>query len=280
MAKKKHKKRIKPRSFIVLGLALITISLLFTVIYSTNILPSKISYLNKTITSTKIPATFKDIKIAYFSDLDIKDENDIDRLQSLVNGINDRQADIIVFGGDLFDTTIYEKEKVISILSLLKGPMGKFAVLGENDYSDLTNTITILEDSGFEPLRNVSRPIYSNDSYITFVGLENTGNIDNILDVKYADTFKFAFVHHPDYFADIKNSSIDITVAGHSHGGYIYLPFIGSLSTIEGAKTYYHGTYTENNKQLFVSSGIGMESDKQIRFGTSSDVYIFTLIPE
>lgn len=89
--------------------------------------------------------------------------------------------------------------------------------------------------------------------------------------------YKVALIHQPDYFTNSIASQIDLQLSRHSHGGYVYLPFLGAINTVEGAKTYNHGKYEENNSSLIVSNGIGMEEKAIIRLFTSPDIISVTL---
>ena len=53
------------------------------------------------LSSTRITEEFNDFKIGYFSHLDLKDQNDLTRLEKIINKINSEQYDLILFGGDL-----------------------------------------------------------------------------------------------------------------------------------------------------------------------------------
>ena len=63
--------------------------------------------------------------------------------------------------------------------------------------------------------------------------------------------------HNPDYFPRVSQNTT-ITLSGHTHGGEICLPFIGSLTVpSKYGNRYRSGHIVENNKHLFVSRGVG-----------------------
>ncbi|HEX9062636.1 MAG TPA: hypothetical protein VF941_20890, partial [Clostridia bacterium] len=81
------------------------------------------------------------------------------------------------------------------------------------------------------------------------------------------DSFNILLYHTPDLIEDIqKNESVDLYLAGHTHGGQIRLPVYGALITLSKyGKRYEMGRYTVGNTVLYVNRGIGMEGGKAPR---------------
>ncbi len=83
-------------------------------------------------------------------------------------------------------------------------------------------------------------------------------------------------VHEPDIFAEL-DDRVSLTLAGHTHGGQVRLPLFGPLKVGSryGAR-YAAGHIVENDRQLFVTTGIGT-SVWPIRFGVPPEYVILTL---
>ncbi len=63
--------------------------------------------------------------------------------------------------------------------------------------------------------------------------------------------------HNPDVFPFIPNN-VSLTIAGHTHGGQVNLPVVGRLIVPSAfGERYAIGFVEENNKDLYVSTGIG-----------------------
>jgi len=241
--------------------------------YSKEIATKRVTTKNYNYQSTTIPSEFDGFKIGFISDIYIKDAEDIKHLESIVETLNQSKCDMIIFGGDLFESEIIEQETVISILKKADATYGKFAVLGEKDFINLDTTISILENSGFEVLRNAQRNIYYNNASISLLGLESNTDLSPF----NSDKITLAIIHEPDYFNELKNTFIGLQISGHTNGGYIYLPYIKALNTVNQGKLYNHGRYTENDSTLLVSNGLGMESGHEYRFFCPMQIVVVTL---
>jgi predicted MPP superfamily phosphohydrolase len=67
-------------------------------------------------------------------------------------------------------------------------------------------------------------------------------------------------------------------LAGHTHGGQVYIPFIGRPIVPIRYKKYAYGHFNENGRQLFITSGIGT-AIIPIRFLTPPEIVVLKLVP-
>lgn len=227
----------------------------------------------QTLSSDKIPADMDDVSIAFFSDIHYGTFMNEERLTTMIDKINNVHPDILVFAGDIFDhpeLNMPNEEtimKMTEFFSSLEAPLGKFAVLGEQDEinDDVKAMIqNMMYQSNFELITNASvRLRNQSNSSITLVGVDSMVNgtidISSAFQNVNAEEYNILVTHCPDLATsnELPQASIDIMVAGHSHGGQVYLPLLGPLSAVEGATTYNHGSYTINNMKLIVTNGLG-----------------------
>lgn len=247
--------------------------------HSVNVAIHQFQIKNITYTNSQIPEGFNEFKIGFISDFDLQTSSDIDYLEKCISKLNEQKLDMIIFGGDLFEGgKIFDEDRVVSLLKSIVAPNGRLAILGENEFQDsLENSIALLEKSGFEVMRSQAHYIYHKDDAITFSGMETSSDVDSTLTEQQKDTFVISAIHQPDYFADMSKTSADLVLAGHSGGGYIHLPFIGTLVKYEGANTYNFNHYSENNKDLYISNGIGMGHNQKARFNCPPNALVITL---
>ena len=65
-------------------------------------------------------------------------------------------------------------------------------------------------------------------------------------------------------------------LSGHSHNGQVRIPLIGKIYTPKGSKKYYEDYYNMNNKELFVSNGIGT-SLLNMRFMSQPSINLYRI---
>ena len=77
-----------------------------------------------------------DYKIVHLSDLHIGSFNSVEKVEEIVNIVNDQNPDLIVFTGDLVNNYHNEVLPYVDVLKKLKAKDGKYSVLGNHDYCD------------------------------------------------------------------------------------------------------------------------------------------------
>ena len=238
---------------------------------------SNYSFSQDTFSSNTIPKEFDGFTIAFISDLNIADKSDLTRIDKIVNELNKKDIDMIVFGGDIFDSTPFENEQTIEVLKSIHSKYGKFAVTGEKDQTDINTCTNILTESGFEVLHNEIRNIYYQNACINLIGLENNGDCSSLINDSNKNNFKLAIVHQPDYFDEVKKSSVQLQLSGHTLGGYIRLPFLGGMIKKDLGTNYVSGQHESNNTTLIISNGINKETNEKYRIFTRDEINIITL---
>jgi hypothetical protein len=83
-------------------------------------------------------------------------------------------------------------------------------------------------------------------------------------------------VHEPDIFVKVPDR-VALTIAGHTHGGQIRLPFVPPLwaPSAYGARFAY-GHIVEQNRHLIVSGGLGC-SQVPLRLGVPPEILHITV---
>lgn len=226
-----------------------------------------------------------ELKIAQITDTHFDNTFDEEKYMTIVDTINEEEVDVVFFTGDLFEIdTISDEleEKIITYLSKIEC-IDKFAVLGNHDYSHgetyTSQVITILELSGFIILQNDYRDRVFNSEHFRFIGLDDLmlgdSNYIPILTNVDSEYINIVLSHEPDTFEEVIYMDIKAMFSGHSHGGQVRLPFIGSIVTPPGSISYHEHHYEFEDKDLFVSYGIG-ETIVKVRFFNPRQFEIYT----
>jgi len=291
--KEQNKETVKKSIKLFFKVTIILIILITTFfLYTTYISTTKIKVREYRVTNEKIPTTFNGLKIIQFGDLHYGSTMFYENVQTLVKMINERKPDLIFFTGDLinkdYKLSSKEQEKLIKELKKLNASLGKYAVTGEEDNENFT---TIFNQSEFTILKNESDLIYKNSNEpILLVGLSSSLKNNQDLDTAYSyfkepthnsNIYTITILHEPDSVDDITDLyNTDLFLAGHSHNGNIRIPFIHYALKKDGAKKYDQDYYKIANSKLYITSGLGTDTQNGIRLFCRPSINFFRLSNE
>jgi len=230
------------------------------------------------IESPDVPRAFDRKRIVFVSDIHHGAALSIERVQKLVERVNDLQPDIIILGGDYVSLDEQYIKPVFSELRKLKSKYGVFGVMGNHDYfvnGDLSRKMMVL--NGIKQCDNKSYWVKINKDSIKIGGVDDPGGSAPTIDSTVYDVKKKEFCilisHRPEYIKELKTDLIDLTLSGHTHGGQVTLfglsaPILpsdnsswASLSLTKESQKYSYGlTHPQPNMQSYVTSGIGTRS--------------------
>ena len=246
-------------------------------IYGWRILKNKLSFDN-------LPKALDGLKIVQISDLHLGSFNHkYGPIEEAVEMINELEADYIVFTGDLVNEGPDEAEDWIDVLSKLKAKRGKFSVLGNHDYGwgrieeeqKVKNSKGVAEINrkmGLDVLLNEHRILEKDGEKIGLVGVENWGYSEqnwfptkgdykaSVKDMEEVP-FKILLSHDPTHWDHhiLDKEDVDLTLAGHTHGGQMGISIPGLLE-ISAARLFYKryaGLYSKGKQHLYVNRGMG-----------------------
>ncbi len=250
-------------------LAILIIIIFIIYLYGRYINPISFKVNEIPIYDQKLNPDYNGFKIAQFSDIHYGRTTNEETLKKIVKELNNLNADIVIFTGDLFDykkITNEEKELTTKYLKKINAKLYKFAIIGDYDNLYLSDYSEILTKANFTLLNNTSKLVYYNSSIpLNFIGLTNNENINELYENDY---YNITLIHEPDLIKNIKNTQI--VFAGHSLGGQFKIPFVGGIRKIEGASTYIDNYYKIKDTQLFISNGIGTQDISMRLFNTPS----------
>lgn len=269
----KEKKKEKKESIIkfIIKFLIITIILVFSLFYYMRFIETKFLNVKEIKIEAKIPESFHGFKIVHISDIHYLMSTEKKDLEKIVNKINLLKPDILVFTGDLLDSSIkYESDDINDlkrVLSKINVTMSKYYIKGNHDYDqDVDN---ILESIDFINLNNNSDLIYMSDtSNIRIKGYGSSIENDFYYEETNDDIYTITLIHEPDNADKIKDS--DLILAGHSHNLQVYIPYLSTLFKIEGCKKYYRNDYIVNDTKLYINGGIGTSKYKLRLFNPPS----------
>lgn len=289
----RSKKRNSKKNIIKTFFKIIIVIILF-LLYARHIGTSGLVIKEHRIYNSTIPDSFHGVKIVHVSDIHYGRVIQKERINELVDKINELKPDIVVFTGDLIDkdTKLTKKDNKILIEALknIDSNINKYAITGNHDHQ-FKEYDSILLESNFVNLNDTYDIVY-NKSYepIMIAGLktyistkksmdDRMININNyIADNK--DTgpkYRILLMHEPDLIDEVQIDNFNLVLAGHSHNGQVRLPFIGATILPPKAKKYYKEYYSLGNTELYISSGVGT-STINFRFLNRPSINLYRLV--
>lgn len=228
---------------------------------------------------------------------DLQTDNVTDHERAAVARLLAEQPDLILLPGDLFQGSPEQfadhEDEMRALLGQLRAPHGVYFVRGDTDHGDFADRalqgtdIVILDDEttdisiGDRRIRlGGNRLDYASTSALAVRrALEAPANVPGEPD---DGTIRILVAHRPDAVVDLApDSRVDLTVAGHTHGGQIVVPGFGPPLTLSGVPRQVGGggLHDLDGNQIYVSTGVGLERDQapQIRLFCPPSIGILTL---
>ncbi len=186
------------------------------------------------------------------------------KLKRIVDRINTLDADLVLIPGDFVFKLPLDDFSEFKELEKIKLPLA--VVLGNHDYGRPRGTdvsaelISALEADGIRVIDNQTENLVIKGRTIKLVGLSDyyNNNADfKLLQKDTPDQLLISLTHNPDILYQYPTSSeADLTIAGHTHGGQIRLPWLYKLA-IPSDYGFDAGLYQIGRYPVFVSSGLG-----------------------
>jgi predicted MPP superfamily phosphohydrolase len=226
------------------------------------------------------------LRIALLSDLHTGSPfNGLDKLRRIVAETNAAKPDIVLIAGDFIPHVrggkMVAPEEFAPVLRQLQAPLGVYAVLGNHDWWFNPRVVEeALTSAGIEVLEDRAKKISSGRWQFWLVGVsdlwEGKHDIGGAVAQASDDAPMLLFTHNPDLFPDIP-ARVNLTMAGHTHGGQVYFPLFGHppIPSIHHQQ-YVVGHVVEGGRHLFVTPGLGT-SVLPIRFFMPPEISVVTL---
>ena len=233
------------------------------------------------------PKSCHGLRVAVLADLHTGSPfNGLEKLGEIVDATNAAQPDLVLLAGDyvihgVIGGSFVDAGSIAAEFARLRSRYGIYAVLGNHDWwYDANRVAQALQDEGIELLEDRNAVVEAGNCRFALAGVSDFWEGDH--DVAAAlsgidpQLTTVVFTHNPDVFPQIPKS-VSLTIAGHTHGGQVNLPFVGRLvvPSIFGDR-YAAGLVVEDGRHLFVSTGLGT-SILPVRFRVPPEISVLVL---
>jgi predicted MPP superfamily phosphohydrolase len=192
--------------------------------------------------------------------------------------------DVVCLVGDLVDQQLHELQWLRAGLAALQAREAVVAVPGNHDYAadpHLTAFQQVLQEAGVVNLLNRGTRYRRGSASVWIAGVDDLTagrpDLEAALLGLADDEPAVLLSHHPDLFCEAAHAGVDLTLAGHTHGGQItwfgraLLP--GHHHTQFG---YWHGRHHSDGAHLLVGRGIGV-CTLPVRIAAAPEVLLIEL---
>jgi predicted MPP superfamily phosphohydrolase len=216
------------------------------------------------ITIAKNAGNLAKLHAVAVSDIHLGNIIGADRLEKLVESINQLQPDIVLLPGDIIDAELqpFITQNMGTVFRRLNPPLGVYAVLGNHEYigGEQDAIIAALEQAGVKVLRD-SRVIINNNLVVAgrdersrnrYAGGSRAplsailAGINPAMPVLLLD-------HQPVDLEESKLQGVDLQLSGHTHRGQLYPNHLITSRIFE----IDWGHLKKDSLQVIVSSGYG-----------------------
>jgi len=212
--------------------------------------------------------------------------------------------DLICITGDMIetDTGLPLLEEIMRNLDRIGPKNGTLAILGNHDYNhyplsnlfleryivnqknDTTQLVAALNQFEARVLRNQKHVIERGDERLVIIGIDDFISGRHCIQSSFegvlvSDTVLF-LTHSPDVVSYILDRKVDLVLAGHTHGGQMCLPGVGSfVSRSRVFKRFSAGLFNAGDMFIFITKGIGIVRYAPFRFRCAPELAVLELCP-
>ena len=231
------------------------------------------------------------LSIAVIADLHAAGPNmGVARVREVVDAANAQGCDLIVLLGDFFATHRFVTEVVeppvwAAELARLRAPLGVYAIYGNHDWwHDIEGVRQALRKVGIPAMENDAVRLGPQGSRFWLAGLgdqiaywlgpsrfRGVDDLPGTLKQVDTDDPVVLLVHEPDIFTEVPER-VSLTLAGHTHGGQIRLPFVQPFwAPSQYGARFAYGHIVERGRHMVVSGGLGC-SKVPLRLGVPPEI--------
>jgi predicted MPP superfamily phosphohydrolase len=244
---------------------------------------------HKRIHLRRLPKAFEGFRIVQLSDFHISPFMTAEEIRRYVAIANQLEAELVVLTGDFLTWDPTAEGAVVQALSLLKAPFGVFGCLGNHEiYTETQDSITrLFAARRTYILRQTRMPVQVGVDALNLIGVDFQGRhgpplptnayLRGVERLMMPDTVNILLTHNPNSFDRAAEMGMDLSLAGHTHGGQLSLEFARrGLAVGHWDYPYVSGWFEKNGSQLYVNRGIGTIGFP-IRLGARPEITVLEL---
>ena len=222
----------------------------------------------RTMKYENLPPDLEGLRILHMSDLHLRYYVTLNDIEPVVEKAAQYKPDLVVLVGDIADD-LNQLPDALRMVEQLKPRYGVYGSLGNHEYFRGVDSVRRIYDKSPVPLMiNQSNGVRIGNTDLLVAAIDDPRRmgakmtefyqrtIDVTLEKSPSHDFSILMSHRPDAFDHAAVRGIDLTLAGHTHGGQIGV-FGRSVFETYWPERYLWGEYRRDDSRLYTSSGVG-----------------------
>lgn len=211
----------------------------------------------------RLSSAHEGLRIVHLTDIHHSLFTPLEFVERAVHLANELDPDLVVLTGDYVTLSPAYIWPMASALGKLGARHGVYAVLGNHDFQVDPNEITrALRAHHVRVLRNAHHRVREHGAALWVVGVDDlwwhADDFAAALDGVPLRDPKILLCHNPLGIRRAAAHGVDLVLAGHTHGGQVRLPVVGSLrGRSKLGERFVEGWNRLDGTQIYVNRGIG-----------------------
>jgi predicted MPP superfamily phosphohydrolase len=245
-------------------------------VYPAGIEPHRVTVNKLRLAIRDLPCAWDGLTIAHMTDLHRSPFVSLKYLNDCVATANSLRPDLAVFTGDYITHGMRFRNRLVhadidignpaeltqqaaQCMARARATYGVFASLGNHDHWFNGDRVTkAIESAGVPVLRNQNTAVTINGESLPIVGMGDlyTEGVD--FERAFAGVnapFSLVLMHNPDSFGSWARPGSHLVLAGHTHGGQVNLPLLGSPLS---PSRFVQGLFRHADSMMYVNRGLGL----------------------
>lgn len=239
-----------------------------------------------------LPEALEGLRIVQLTDVHASAYMPVREIRRVVGLARELEADLVVHTGDFLSTRGDPLEAAVAELARVEGRYGRFGCLGNHEiYAGATESATeLFARRGVRILRGESVELDIGGARLNMIGVDyqrqpRRGGIEEwkkhflpgVERLVRPEAVNILLSHNPNPFVRAAELGIELTLAGHTHGGQVQVEILDTLwSPARFLTPFVSGLYERGASRLYVSRGIGTIG-APVRINAPPEITLLTL---
>ncbi len=245
-----------------------------------------------TVPIPNLPPALDGLRLVQLTDVHASAFMPVEEIRHVAGMAHELKADLVFHTGDTLTSRGDPLPEAIAELSQVQGAHGSFGCLGNHEiYAGVTDTATrLFAERGVRLLRNQNTEIEINGARVNLIGVDYQRQprglepeswkpyfLRGVEKLVRPDALNILLTHNPNPFLRAADLGIQLTLAGHTHGGQVQVEILDNRwSPARFITPFISGLYERNGRHLYVSRGVGTIA-MPVRLNAPAEISLLTL---